>query len=79
MADVTGEIEDEVLPSDDFPHEVEVAAVSLDDLNIALDRFDIEVICTASRMEGIEESNGSARLHKSNGEVASDETQAAGN
>jgi hypothetical protein len=74
---MSGEIEDETLPTDELPHQVHVAAVPFNHFDIILYRLDIEVVRSAGRMHRIEESDGGAGLNEADGEIASDEAETA--
>jgi hypothetical protein len=43
-----------------------------------LDGIDVEVIAAAGRIEGIDDSDGRAQLHKPDREIAANETETAG-
>ena len=53
--------------------------IALDDFDILANRFDVEVIGAAGRVEGIQDRGGSAQFDEAYGEIAPDETQSARN
>jgi hypothetical protein len=78
MTDVPGEIEYVSFVANKLAHQIKIGAIAFDNLDIVLNRFDIEAIGSASRMEGIEKCHRCAVLNQANRDVAPDEAEAAG-
>src|SRR5262249_44042025 len=77
MADVSGQVEYVSFAANELEHEREIRAIALDDFDVVLDRVDVEVVRTAGRMKGIQNRDRCAELHETDGEITSDEAEAA--
>jgi hypothetical protein len=78
MTDMAGEVEDELFPLHQLPHQIEVATIAFDNFNILLDRSDIEIVAPTGWMHRIEKSYGGTGSDEANSEIASDEAETAG-
>jgi len=75
VADVSGEVEYIRLVPNKTPDQFHVAAIAFDYLDIVLDGINVEEICAAGRMEGIQDCDGGAVLNEPNGQIASNEAK----
>jgi len=78
VADMTGEVEDELFPANQPPYQIKVATISFDHFDIVLDRLDIKVVAPTGWMHRIEKSYRGAGFDEANCEIASNEAETAG-
>lgn len=78
MADVARHIENVTLASNQIPHKLEVAAVSLDGRNFVSNLVDVESVCAALGMQRIQKRDDSSALNKMYGQIAADKAEPSG-
>jgi hypothetical protein len=79
MRHVAGQIEDAMGFLDEPSHQLEIATVAFNHLDILSDRIDVEVVRSAMRVERIDDDNRSAQVNEPDSQIAADKAQPSGN